>query len=323
MAYSSISLKSNNAKEGVSLFDGKWHHLIILVSLIAVFVLVRLIFDLITNEEVRHRKHYLLPGYIVLGLTFVLAGIGSSSHIAKDMLFGLVEFLALFGAYFLCVYLIEWKSFKKDYVLWLLLFYGLAISAEVIVSVASKPWTKYTFTLGPGNHLLDWKYGNQLALEGYENSFYIDDITVGNAYDIYRANCDGTDMTLIADDETTPYFTDNDWVTLPIGQYKYGVCINNGSSIYWSECIDKDYQGLDENVIADVAVYPNPAHDYIRVETQNCAFLQRIDVYNVTGQLVISSTETEINVSELESGVYFVNILTEKGVFVKKITVSR
>lgn len=187
----------------------------------------------------------------------------------------------------------------------------------------SKPWTKYTFTLGPGNHLLDWKYGNQLALEGYENSFYIDDITVGNAYDIYRANCDGTDMTLIADDETTPYFTDNDWVTLPIGQYKYGVCINNGSSIYWSECIDKDYQGLDENVIADVAVYPNPAHDYIRVETQNCAFLQRIDVYNVTGQLVISSTETEINVSELESGVYFVNILTEKGVFVKKITVSR
>ena len=183
------------------------------------------------------------------------------------------------------------------------------------------PWTRYTVSLSPGNHLLEWKYGNQLTEGDYENSFYIDDITVGNAYDIYRANCDGSGQTLIAEAVINAQFIDNDWVTLPIGQYKYGVSIDGGYTIYWSDCIDKDYQGVDENIVDNLTVYPNPANESIHVET-NCE-LQRIGVYDVTGKLMISSTETEINVSDLESGIYFVNILTDKGCATKKISVVR
>ncbi|MBO7459869.1 MAG: S8 family serine peptidase [Bacteroidales bacterium] len=185
------------------------------------------------------------------------------------------------------------------------------------------PWTRYTVTLSPGNHLLEWKYGNQLTEGDYENSFYIDDITVGNAYDIYRANCDGSGQTMIAEAVINAQFIDNDWVTLPIGQYKYGVSIDGGYTIYWSDCIDKDYQGLDENFVDDLTIYPNPVNDYIHVETMYSSSVQRIDIYNVTGQIVLSSTDTEINVSELESGIYFVNILTEKGSVTKKISVVR
>ena len=108
---------------------------------------------------------------------------------------------------------------------------------------------------------------------------------------------------------------------MPIGQYKYGVSIDGGYTIYWSDCIDKDYQGVDENIVDNLTVYPNPANEFIHVET-NCE-LQRIDVYDVTGKLMISSTETEINVSDLESGIYFVNILTDKGCVTKKISVVR
>lgn len=187
------------------------------------------------------------------------------------------------------------------------------------------PWTRYTVSLSPGNHLLEWKYGNQLTEGDYENAFYVDDITVGNAYDIYRANCDGSGQTLIADAVINAQFIDNDWVTLPIGQYKYGVSIDGGYTIYWSECIDKDYQGIDENIVDDISVYPNPAHDIIRidVETQLIASVQRVDLYDITGQIVLSSTETEINVAELESGIYFVNILTDGGCLTKKISVVR
>ena len=185
------------------------------------------------------------------------------------------------------------------------------------------PWTYYSVTLSPGNHLLEWKYGNQLTEGDYENAFYIDDITVGNAYDIYRANCDGSGQTMIADDVINAQFIDNGWVTLPIGQYKYGISIDGGHTIYWSDCIDKDYQGLDENDIADLDVYPNPAQDFIRVETMCTSSLQRIDLCDITGKLIISSTDTEINVSELKSGMYFVNILTEKGVVTKKVTIVR
>ena len=187
------------------------------------------------------------------------------------------------------------------------------------------PWTKYTVSLSPGNHLLEWKYGNQLTEGDYANEFYVDDITVGNVYDIYRANCDGSNSILIASDVINAQFIDNDWVTLPVGQYKYGVSIDGGYNIYWSECIDKDYQGVNENIEDEVAVYPNPANNLIRidVETRLIASVQCIDLYDITGKLMISSNETEIDVSGLESGMYFVNILTEKGVVTKKISIVR
>ena len=186
------------------------------------------------------------------------------------------------------------------------------------------PWTRYSVSLSPGNHLLEWKYGNQLTVgDEYENSFYIDDITVGNAFDIYRANCDGSGQSLIAEAVVNAQYVDNDWVTLPIGQYKYGVSVDGGYTIYWSDCINKDYQDLDENDIADLNVYPNPAQDFIRVETMCTSSLQRIDLYDITGKLIVSSTDTEINVSKLKSGMYFVNILTDKGVVTKKISVVR
>ena len=185
------------------------------------------------------------------------------------------------------------------------------------------PWTRYTVSLSPGNHLLEWKYGNQLTEGDYENSFYVDDITVGNAYNIYRANCDGSGQTMIAEAVINAQFVDNDWITLPIGQYKYGVSIDGGYSIYWSECIDKDYQGVDENIVDNVVVYPNPAYDYIIVGANNDSPVQRIDIYDVTGKIMFSSAEKEINVSGLESGLYFVNVMTDKGVVIKKISIVR
>lgn len=185
------------------------------------------------------------------------------------------------------------------------------------------PWTRYTVALSPGNHLLEWKYGNQLTEGDYENSFYIDDITVGNAFNIYRANCDGSGQTLIAEAVINSQFIDNDWVMLPMGQYKYGISIDGGYTIFWSECIDKDYQDVAEIDDEEISVYPNPANDYIRVETMCTSYVQRVDIYDVTGKLIISSAETEINVLELKSGMYFVNILTEKGVVTKKVTIER
>ena len=185
------------------------------------------------------------------------------------------------------------------------------------------PWTRYTVTLSPGNHLLEWKYGNQLTEGEYENAFYIDDITVGNAFNIYRMNCDNGESDLIAEDVTSAQYIDNEWVNLPSGRYKYGVSANGGYTIAWSDYLDKDYDNVNENDIDEITLYPNPAHDYIHVETMCTSSLQRIDLYNITGQLMISSTETEINISGLESGIYIVNILTEKGLITKKLTVSR
>ena len=65
---------------------------------------------------------------------------------------------------------------------------------------------------------------------------------------------------------------------------------------------------VDENDDVMISVYPNPAQDYIHVETCHGASVHGIEIYNAAGQLMLSSTETEINVSELKSGVYFIRI---------------
>ena len=66
--------------------------------------------------------------------------------------------------------------------------------------------------------------------------------------------------------------------------------------------------GIDENENIAISIYPNPAHDYIHVDTRLIVSVQGVEIYSVTGQKVLSTTKTEINVSELESGVYFIRI---------------
>ncbi len=80
--------------------------------------------------------------------------------------------------------------------------------------------------------------------------------------------------------------------------------------------------GVAENDAASISVYPNPAHDYIRIDTQSIAPVQRIDIYNSTGQMVLSTTETEISVSTLPQGVYFISVFTENQKFVERIVIK-
>lgn len=80
--------------------------------------------------------------------------------------------------------------------------------------------------------------------------------------------------------------------------------------------------GVDENESVSISVYPNPTHDFIHVETCHGASVQCIDLYDITGRKVLSSTESEINVSTLPEGVYFISIFTENQKFVERIIVK-
>ncbi len=195
--------------------------------------------------------------------------------------------------------------------------YGETVKDEV-------PWTYYSVALSPGNHLLEWKYGNQLAEGEYENSFYIDKITVGNAFNVYRAKCDGSSQVVVAENLINAQYIDNDWVTLPDGVYKYGVSVDGGYTIGWSDCITKGNENVDEQEIAAVAVYPNPAKDVITIESTG---IQRVTLVSMLGVTMydaeVNSDKIELQLTDYQSGMYFIGILTEKGMVTKKITVVR
>ena len=58
---------------------------------------------------------------------------------------------------------------------------------------------------------------------------------------IYRAQCDGSGTTLIADNLAQHYYFDIEWLYLNPGIYKYGVYALDGNTtdIVWSNCIEK------------------------------------------------------------------------------------
>ena len=70
----------------------------------------------------------------------------------------------------------------------------------------------------------------------------------------------------------------------------------------------------DLKVNGNVTVYPNPASSSIRVDVKETVL--NMSIYNMKGQLLHSSNgATEANVSDLTSGMYYILVQTEKGLF--------
>ena len=166
------------------------------------------------------------------------------------------------------------------------------------------PWTQYSFTLSPGNHQLQWKYGNSLTEGDYENALYIDNITVGNPFDIYRDHCNGTDPELIAEKVAESLYVDYGWDELPIGQYKYGISNDGGTTISWSTCLSKDFMTVDEHA-------------------NETSGIRRLTIVNVLGQVVYDANtatdHSDLILNKLPQGVYIVNLLTDDGIISKKV----
>ena len=98
-------------------------------------------------------------------------------------------------------------------------------------------------------------------------------------------------------------------------------CVN---ALLALEEIDKyeDTTGINDNLMADFNVYPNPVKDRLYIETSTQ--IQSIEVYDVYGRLQVTKTpshqgDLSVDVSDLNSGIYFVKVKTEEGNIVKRI----
>lgn len=79
--------------------------------------------------------------------------------------------------------------------------------------------------------------------------------------------------------------------------------------------------GINENGEQEyVVVYPNPASTMLNVGSNGDIINVRL--INTVGQVVFDNVATQINVSELESGVYFIQINTTNGTTTQKIVIQ-
>ncbi len=85
----------------------------------------------------------------------------------------------------------------------------------------------------------------------------------------------------------------------------------------------EDITGINDNCMANVNIYPNPVNDRLYIETSTQT--QSIEIYDVYGRVQnLRNSETQklrnsIDVSDLNSGIYFVKVKTEEGNIVKRI----
>ena len=92
----------------------------------------------------------------------------------------------------------------------------------------------------------------------------------------------------------------------------------------------RDEEELDETNIdpALLKVFPNPVQSYLNVHLNGGFEFEQVRVFNMTGQLVhdtgpMLSRHTQIDVSNLENGMYYMTVHTGEGIINKKFEVIK
>ena len=90
----------------------------------------------------------------------------------------------------------------------------------------------------------------------------------------------------------------------------------DGDAFKTGDAIVQNINDISNNI----SIYPNPVKNTLIVNGQ----FNSLDIYDVSGKLVLSSEfSNNINVSSLANGFYTLNVNTNKGTQIQKITISK
>ncbi len=107
--------------------------------------------------------------------------------------------------------------------------------------------------------------------------------------------------------------------TIPI---EYTVTAENGDEQIWTVTVTENTGILKVN--NNINIYPSPANNFVNIKAKNT--ISNIRIYNYLGQQVIQANKNDniakIDVSSLNSGVYFLKIETKGGTFVRKLIIQ-
>ena len=100
--------------------------------------------------------------------------------------------------------------------------------------------------------------------------------------------------------------------------------ILEGDNVHTVRVTQGTHIGIDEwDIAAQFSVYPNPTTGMLQVTSYELQVIgiEIFDIYgkNLTPHTLHLSPQTSIDISDLTSGIYFVQIQTEKGIVTKKI----
>src|SRR5690606_18599144 len=82
--------------------------------------------------------------------------------------------------------------------------------------------------------------------------------------------------------------------------------------------------GVNEQLLSQFSIYPNPASDVINIANAENILVNGVEIVDLNGRVVKSVnfngvTQAQINISELSSGMYLMNVSSDQGTTTKKI----
>ena len=165
VSYMTFSKENNPlAKTQTSIF---WNQhvliqLIIIAIIISIFLVTRLIYDLVKNKE-RRTLPKLLYGYIALGLVYILGGLFSPYYNAKTAFFGLIQIISISATYFYFYYTVDWKKVNKDYFPLLFTMVGVLMVLEISNMLIDAGILDLTGKFSRGLLYTGWGHYNNIA----------------------------------------------------------------------------------------------------------------------------------------------------------------
>lgn len=78
----------------------------------------------------------------------------------------------------------------------------------------------------------------------------------------------------------------------------------------------------DSFVMSNFSVYPNPTSNEVNISLKENLVLEKVNIYNVMGQLIKTEKSNVIKVNSLSKGTYYFEIFTDKGKGTKAIIVK-
>jgi len=79
---------------------------------------------------------------------------------------------------------------------------------------------------------------------------------------------------------------------------------------------------LNEYVSNNFKIFPNPATNILNITLEDDLVLERADIYNNLGQIIKTSSTPILDISDISSGMYFVEVTTNHGKATKKLIIN-
>jgi beta-glucanase (GH16 family) len=160
---------------------------------------------------------------------------------------------------------------------------------------------------------------------------------VANNFHVYSMNWSPDKITFLIDgvgfytynpavknDDTWPFYLEQ-YLLLNIAMGGNGGAIDPNFS---QSSMVIDYVRVYQNTTASTedvfankfSVYPNPSSDVLNIRTNEP--IDKVELYNTIGQLIVAKKTTNINISSINIGVYILKIYSGKRIVTKKVMIN-